>query len=259
MADRDATGTVDFFNDTGGYGFVETQAADEDVFFHMEDVGGPDLKEGQKVGFDVHWTEKGPRATNLVRDPGGSGDSSGSGIVNGVKERATSLFDSSDASSAEHDPTDSDASSAEHDPADYDAVGTVDFFNDTGGYGFVETPAADEDVFVHMEDVDGPDLKEGEKIALSIEAADKGPRAISILRDPPSTVQQVIEVSEDARDSTDAPTETTDDNPTTVYTPDDPTRVYTADETAVECPECGTHLSDGDAMNFCSKCGGDLP
>ncbi|PSP66441.1 hypothetical protein BRC85_09795 [Halobacteriales archaeon QS_1_69_70] len=38
-----ANGEVDFFNDTGGYGFISTDDADEDVFFHMEDVGGPDL------------------------------------------------------------------------------------------------------------------------------------------------------------------------------------------------------------------------
>jgi len=43
-----AEGTVDFFNDTGGYGFIETDDADEDVFFHMEDVGGPDLEEDRK-------------------------------------------------------------------------------------------------------------------------------------------------------------------------------------------------------------------
>ena len=42
-----AKGKVDFFNDTGGYGFIDTDDADEDVFFHMEDVGGPDLEEGQ--------------------------------------------------------------------------------------------------------------------------------------------------------------------------------------------------------------------
>jgi len=62
-----ATGEVAFFNDTGGYGFIETEDADEDVFFHMEDVGGPDLEEGQEVEFEIVEAEKGPRAKNLVR------------------------------------------------------------------------------------------------------------------------------------------------------------------------------------------------
>ena len=62
-----AKGTVAFFNDTGGYGFSESEDADEDVFFHMEDVGGPDLEEGQEVEFDIEEAEKGPRAKNLQR------------------------------------------------------------------------------------------------------------------------------------------------------------------------------------------------
>ena len=62
-----AKGTVDFFNDTGGYGFIKTDDSDEDVFFHMEDVGGPDLEEGQEVEFDIQQADKGPRATNLER------------------------------------------------------------------------------------------------------------------------------------------------------------------------------------------------
>ncbi|MCT9095306.1 cold-shock protein [Haloarchaeobius sp. HME9146] len=62
-----AKGKVDFFNDTGGYGFIETEDADDDVFFHMEDVGGPDLEEGQEVEFDIVDTDKGPRAKNVKR------------------------------------------------------------------------------------------------------------------------------------------------------------------------------------------------
>ena len=62
-----ATGTVDFFNDQKGYGFIETDDADDDVFFHMEDVGGPDLEEGQEVEFEIEQAEKGPRAVNVQR------------------------------------------------------------------------------------------------------------------------------------------------------------------------------------------------
>src|SRR6056297_474817 len=62
-----ANGKVDFFNDTGGYGFISTEDADEDVFFHMEDVGGPDLEEGQEVEFEIEQAPKGPRAKNLTR------------------------------------------------------------------------------------------------------------------------------------------------------------------------------------------------
>ena len=62
-----ATGTVDFFNDTGGYGFIETEDSDDDVFFHMEDVGGEDLTEGTELEFDIEQAPKGPRAKNVVR------------------------------------------------------------------------------------------------------------------------------------------------------------------------------------------------
>ena len=62
-----ASGTVAFFHDRKGYGFIETEDADEDVFFHMEDVGGPDLEEGQEVEFDIEQADKGPRAVNLQR------------------------------------------------------------------------------------------------------------------------------------------------------------------------------------------------
>jgi len=63
-----AKGTVAFFNDTGGYGFIESEDSDEDVFFHMEDVGGPDLEEGQEVEFEIEQSPKGPRAANLIRN-----------------------------------------------------------------------------------------------------------------------------------------------------------------------------------------------
>ena len=62
-----AQGTVTFFNDSKGYGFIETDDSDDDVFFHMDDIGGPDLEEGEEVRFDIEQTDKGPRAANVER------------------------------------------------------------------------------------------------------------------------------------------------------------------------------------------------
>lgn len=62
-----ATGTVAFFHDRKGYGFIETEDTDEDIFFHMEDLGGPDVEEGQELEFDIEQTDDGPRAKNITR------------------------------------------------------------------------------------------------------------------------------------------------------------------------------------------------
>ena len=61
------TGTVAFFHDRKGYGFIESEDSDEDVFFHMDDVEGPDLEEGEEVEFDIEQADKGPRAANVRR------------------------------------------------------------------------------------------------------------------------------------------------------------------------------------------------
>lgn len=72
-------GTVSFFNKQGSYGFITIEDADgdgddgdsdgddDDVFFHMADLGGPDLAEGQEVEFEIEQSDKGPRAGNLTR------------------------------------------------------------------------------------------------------------------------------------------------------------------------------------------------
>jgi len=62
-----ARGTVNFFNESGGYGYIETTAAQEDVFFHMDNIRGPDLREGQQVAFEIVPSDKGPRAQNIDR------------------------------------------------------------------------------------------------------------------------------------------------------------------------------------------------
>ena len=61
-------GTVKWFNDSKGFGFIET-AEGTDVFVHFSAInseGFKTLAEGQKVTFDITEGEKGPAAANVT-------------------------------------------------------------------------------------------------------------------------------------------------------------------------------------------------
>ncbi|MGA8297754.1 MAG: cold-shock protein [Acidimicrobiales bacterium] len=62
-----ATGTVKFFNDQKGYGFISREQGD-DVFVHFSAIQGSGFKtlqEGQNVEFDVGRGQKGEEAQNV--------------------------------------------------------------------------------------------------------------------------------------------------------------------------------------------------
>ena len=61
-------GTVKFFNQTRGFGFISPEDGTKDVFVHIsavEQSGMGYLSEGQKVGFEVQAEARGPKAVNL--------------------------------------------------------------------------------------------------------------------------------------------------------------------------------------------------
>ena len=61
-------GKVKWFNPTKGFGFIEREDKEKDVFVHMSavrDAGMNGLDEGQAVTFEVEDGPKGPNATNL--------------------------------------------------------------------------------------------------------------------------------------------------------------------------------------------------
>ena len=63
-----ATGTVKWFNDAKGFGFITQDEGGEDLFAHFSSVqtqGFKTLKEGQKVSFDVVQGPKGKQASNI--------------------------------------------------------------------------------------------------------------------------------------------------------------------------------------------------
>ncbi|KZX73520.1 cold-shock protein [Oleiphilus sp. HI0009] len=62
------TGTVKWFNETKGFGFI-AQENGPDVFAHFRQIKGEGFKtlaEGQKVDFEVTQGQKGPQAENIV-------------------------------------------------------------------------------------------------------------------------------------------------------------------------------------------------
>jgi cold shock protein len=64
-----AEGTVKWFSNEKGYGFIERGGGEADVFVHFSAIAGDGYKsltEGQRVGFDVVQGDKGLQAANVT-------------------------------------------------------------------------------------------------------------------------------------------------------------------------------------------------
>ena len=63
-------GKVKWFNGQKGYGFIEREDKEKDVFIHvsaLRDAGMRGLEEGQALTFDIEEGPKGPNAVNLQK------------------------------------------------------------------------------------------------------------------------------------------------------------------------------------------------
>lgn len=64
-----ATGSVKWFNESKGFGFISQDDGGKDVFVHFSAIQGGGFKtlaEGQKVSFDIQDGPKGPQAANVT-------------------------------------------------------------------------------------------------------------------------------------------------------------------------------------------------
>ena len=76
------TGTVKWFNNDKGFGFIAPEDGSKDIFVHhtaIQGSGYKSLDEGEKVEFDVAQGQKGPQAENVTRLGGGNPSGGGGG------------------------------------------------------------------------------------------------------------------------------------------------------------------------------------
>ena len=67
-----ATGSVKWFNDSKGYGFIQADGDARDVFVHYSAIKGDGfrtLNENDPVEFEINESPKGPQAVNVVKLP----------------------------------------------------------------------------------------------------------------------------------------------------------------------------------------------
>ncbi|ODT99026.1 MAG: cold-shock protein [Pseudonocardia sp. SCN 72-86] len=136
-------GTVTWYEPGKGYGFATPDGGGADVFVHSSAiVTGGVVTEGQRVAFLIVDGERGPQAGHVIPLGAGAGSAAADGTADG-------------------------------------ADGTVAWYDEDKGFGFITPDSGSEDVFVHARALaEGLTwLAEGDRVAYEQASGDKGPQA----------------------------------------------------------------------------------
>ena len=139
-------GTVNWYEPTKGYGFASPDGGGPDIFVHSSAiVTGGVVTDGQRVAFVVVEGERGPQAAHVVPLGPGAGLSALAGGADGADR----------------------------------ADGTVSWYDEDKGFGFIAPDSGAGDVFVHARALaEGLTwLAEGDRVAYEVASGDKGPQA----------------------------------------------------------------------------------
>nr|WP_322788495.1 cold shock domain-containing protein [Allokutzneria albata] len=136
-------GTVNWYEPGKGYGFASPDGGGADIFVHSSAiVTGGVVTEGQRVAFLIVEGERGPQAGHVIPLGAGAGSPAAAGIADG-------------------------------------ADGTVAWYDEDKGFGFINPDSGAGDVFVHARALaEGLTwLAEGDRVAYEVASGDKGPQA----------------------------------------------------------------------------------
>lgn len=158
-----ADGTVSWYDDVKGFGFVAPDGGGDDVFVHVSALGRglTELAEGARVTYDVVEGDKGPNARN-VQLVGGSGRPG--------PDRGRPGADRGRPGADRGRPASGGRVRG--------GEGTVARYDADRGFGFITPDAGGEDLFVHVSVVrGGEELEEGDRVRFKIRQSDRGPQA----------------------------------------------------------------------------------
>ncbi len=153
-----ADGTVTWYDEDKGFGFVTPDSGGPDVFVHVRALaeGLTWLTEGDRVAYDVVQGDRGPQARDLQL------------VVSAGEAPAP-------AAPARSSPRNGDA------PA-RGGEGVVARYDTERGFGFITPDAGGADLFVHMSVVSGEPLRAGERVRFGVRQSDRGPQADRVER-----------------------------------------------------------------------------
>lgn len=158
-----ADGTVTWYDEDKGFGFITPESDGPDVFVHVRDLadGLPELREGDRLVYDVVMSEKGAQARNV--------DFAGSSAPRGAQARSPRRAPS--------------GHRAESDAPARGGEGVVARYDVDRGFGFISPDSGGADLFVHVSVLRGAEpLQQGDRVRYQVRHSDRGPQADRVER-----------------------------------------------------------------------------
>lgn len=155
VPDDGADGTVSWFDVDKGFGFIAPAAGGADVFVHIRALTGGliELREGDRVMYDVTVGEKGPQARDVS-------------LAGRTKPRASTP---APRRSGRQDNSNAPVRGGE---------GVIARYDTDRGFGFITPDAGGADLFVHVSVLRGAETpQEGDRVRYQVRQSDRGPQA----------------------------------------------------------------------------------